>query len=96
MLQNLAELDAHACSALLLPVLHQLPKDATRPYWTCPEAAFSHVVVQIDDDEVWRAFLRVAKCSSVGLRMEMMEPLNYSYLGENTPRSPVSVPVGVP
>ena len=81
-LQNLAKLDEKACSALLLPILAELPKDATGPYWTCPEANFTHVVVQIEDDEVWRAYLQVAKRSSIGLRMEMMNPLNYCYVGK--------------
>jgi hypothetical protein len=80
-LQNLAKLDAKACAALLLPIFAELPKDATGPYWTCPEANFTHVVVQIEDDEVWRAYLQVAKRCSIGLRMEMMNPLNYCYIG---------------
>lgn len=81
-LQNLAKLDEKVCSALLLPILAALPKDATGPYWTCPEAGFTHVVVEIEDIEVWRRYLQVAKRSSIGLRMEMMNPLNYSYIGK--------------
>jgi len=81
-LQNLAKLDEKSCSPLLLPILDQLPKDAKGPYWTCPEANFTHVVVQIEDDKVWRAYLQVAKRSSIGLRMEMMNPLNYCYIGK--------------
>jgi hypothetical protein len=81
-LQHLAKLDSKACSALLFPVLNQLPKDATGPYWTCPEASFTHVVVQIEDDKVWQAYLQVAKRSSIGLRMEMMGPMNYGYIGK--------------
>jgi flagellar motility protein MotE (MotC chaperone) len=79
-LQNLAKMDDKACAVLLLPILHQLPTDATDPYWTCPEARFTHVVVQIEDDDVWKAYLQCAKRSSVGLRMEMMNPMNYTYM----------------
>ena len=81
-LQNLAKLDDKACAVILLPILKQLPKDATGPYWTCPEARFTHVVVQLDDDEVWQTYLQSAKRSSVGLRMEMMNPMNYMYMGQ--------------
>lgn len=80
-LQNLAKLDQQACTALLLPILERFPMDASGPYWTCPEARFTHVVVQTEDDKVWGAFLRLARECSVGLRMEMMNPLNYSYIG---------------
>lgn len=86
-LQNLAKLDQQACSALLLPLLGKLPKDATGPYWTCPEASFAHVIVQIEDDKVWRAYLGAAKRSRIGLRMELMNPMDYSYIGKkNLPR----------
>jgi hypothetical protein len=81
-LQNLATLDAQACSQLLIPLLNVMPKDSTGPYWKGPEAAFTHVVVQIEDDDTWRKYLQVAKRSSVGLRMEMMNPLCYTYIGE--------------
>ena len=81
-LQNLAKLDAHACTGLLLPLLGTLPTDAGGPYWTCPEAHFTHVVMELENDKVWREYLRIARRSSVGLRMEMMNPLNYRYIGK--------------
>jgi hypothetical protein len=80
-LQNLAKLDEVKCSELVLPLLDTFPKDATGPYWTCPEAAFTHVVMQLEDDAVWKKYLQAARRSSVGLRMEMMVPLNYLYIG---------------
>jgi hypothetical protein len=80
-LQSLAKLDQQACSALLLPLLGRIPAEATGPYWTCPEARFTHVIVEIEDDKVWQAYLRAAKRSSIGLRMEMMNPLDYDYMG---------------
>jgi hypothetical protein len=80
-LQNLAKLDGARCAQLLKPILEKLPEDAKGSYWTCPEASFTHVVMQIEDDEIWRTYLRAAKRSSVGLRMEMMNPMNYAYIG---------------
>ena len=71
----LAGFDPKACVALLLPVLRTLPKDATGPYWICPEARLANAVVQLDDGEVWREYLRRARESTVALRMEMMSSL---------------------
>jgi hypothetical protein len=76
-LQNLAEVDDDVCAALLLPVLRTLPRDSAGPYWTCAEANFTHVVIRIEADNVWSEYLRAAKRSSVGLRMEMMSRMDY-------------------
>jgi hypothetical protein len=81
-LQNLAKVDDKACAQLLAPLLDEMPKDSSGPYWTCPEAGFTHVVMQVEDEEVWRKYVRAAKRSSVGLRMEMMNPLCYTHIGE--------------
>jgi hypothetical protein len=81
-LQCLAPLDPKLCSEILLPLIQQLPKDSESPYWTCPEAALTHCVMLLEDDEIWRAYLSAAKRSSVGLRMEMMNPMDYSYIGQ--------------
>jgi hypothetical protein len=81
-LQVLAQLDQAACIVLLRPILAKLTNDSTGPYWTCPEAALSHVIMQIEDDQIWKEWVRVAKRSSVGLRMEMMSPMCYTYIGE--------------
>jgi hypothetical protein len=80
-LQNLAKLDDKKCAEMLAPLLGSLPKDSSGPYWTCPEAAFTHVVMQVENDETWHTYLQAAKRSSVGLRMEMMNPLCYTYIG---------------
>ena len=34
--------------------------------------------MQVETDDIWREYLRAAKRSSVGLRMEMMEPMDYT------------------
>lgn|GEM_PF-2537331 len=81
-LQNLAKLDGQACSGILLPLLRSVPNDSHGPHWTSPEASLTHVVMELEDDAVWREYLRLAKRCSVGLRMEMMNSMDYSYIGE--------------
>lgn len=83
-LQTLATIDAKKCVALLLPTLATLPKDCTGPYWISPEAAFTHVVMELENDDAWRGLLTCAKRSSVGLRMELMEPLNCNSIGKSS------------
>ena len=83
----LADLDGGACATILLPLLEGLARDAAGPYWTSPEAGLAHVVMAVEDDGVWRAYLRAARRSAVGLRLEMMNPMNYAYIeGKNRGR----------
>ena len=72
LIQILAKLDARKSADLLLPILRKLPADSDEPYCRCSEAAFRHIVMELEDDEVWRKFQRAAKRSSIGLRLEMM------------------------
>jgi hypothetical protein len=81
-LQDLAKVDSAEAARLLMPLLERLPQDSSEPYWTCPEAAFVHAVMQIDDDAIWREWHRLARRATVGLRMEMLNPLDYAYIGE--------------
>jgi hypothetical protein len=81
-LQNLAKIDDGACAPLLIPILRELPGDDDGPYWQSPFPHFSHVVMQIEQDDVWREFLRFAKRSSVGQRMELLNPFDYTYIGD--------------
>jgi hypothetical protein len=81
-LQCLAPLDPQECSEILLPIIENLPTDSTGAYWTCPEAALTHCVMLLENDGIWRAYLVAAKRSSVGLRMEMMNPMDYTYIGQ--------------
>jgi hypothetical protein len=80
--QCLAPLDPQKCSEILLPIIQKLPAESVGPYWTCPEAALTHCVMLLDNDNIWRAYLLAAKRSSVGLRMEMMNAMDYSYIGQ--------------
>jgi hypothetical protein len=80
-LQQLAGLDSRKCAELLSTILEKLPADVPGPYWTCPEAALTHVVMRIENDLIWREYLRTARRCSVGLRLEMMNPMCYTYIG---------------
>ncbi len=50
-------------------------------YWRSPEAGMSHLALCTDDAMVWAAFLRAAQRAETGLRMELMNPLRYCYIG---------------
>jgi hypothetical protein len=82
MIQNLARLDSTATAREVLPLIATLPQDVNTPYWTAEEATLTHIVMQLDDTTVWKAFLAKAKTCSIGLRMELMNPMNYSYIGK--------------
>ncbi len=79
-LQNLAKLDGKSCKPLIFPLIKQLPKDVDTPYWTCTEAALTHIIMQIEDDAVWKAYLTKTKSCAIGLRMEIINPMNYLYI----------------
>jgi hypothetical protein len=72
LIQILAKLDTRKAAELVLPVLKKLPPDVDSPYWICPEAALAQVVMELEDNEVWREFWRAAQRSSVGLRLQMI------------------------
>ena len=78
--QALGKIDGASSAKLVLPMILKIPQDVDEPYWTSESARLTHVVMEIDDIEVWKAYLTAAKKASVGLRMEMMNPMNYSYI----------------
>ena len=78
--QALAHVNKDLTAELVLPLVKQLPEDVEEPYWTSEAANLTHVVMHLKDVEVWTTYLQAAKKSSVGLRMEMMNPMNYSYI----------------
>ena len=59
-----------------------MAKDTREALWTSSESLLSHLALKTDDEKVWTAFLGAAKRAEIGLRMELMNPLNYSYVGE--------------
>ena len=81
-LSHLQKLDPQQFITILLATLDSFPKTPTEPYWGCPEAAFAHLVIGTDDARAWKMLEKVAKRSDVGLRMEFMNPMNYTYIGD--------------
>ena len=59
-----------------------MPSDTKVDSWRSPEAGLSHLALGTDDAMVWAAFLRTAQRAETGLRMELMNPLDYSYIGQ--------------
>jgi hypothetical protein len=82
-LDYLQKLDPDQFVTLLLATLEALPRTPTEPYGNCPEANYAHVVLATDDARVWKTFEAVAKRSDVGLRMEFLNPMNYTRLGDD-------------
>jgi hypothetical protein len=81
-LQELQKLDPQQFMTLLLATLEALPRTPTKPYWGCPEAGFAHLVKNTDDPRAWTVLEKVAKRSDVGLRMELMGPMDYRCGGD--------------
>ena len=55
-----------------------MAKETSEAYWTSPEASLSHLALRTDDAKVWAAFLRAAQRAETGLRMELMNTMNYT------------------
>jgi len=87
-LQELKSIDQTQFLEILLRSLEELPRTPKEPYWSCREAALAQLVLLTDDSHAWEVFQQVAKRSDVGLRMELLNPMDCSYLGEQrrTPR----------
>lgn len=79
---ELFKLDAKDAEGRLMAELDRLPSDAEEAYWRCPEARLANLVMKTSSPAVWEAFARAAKRATVGLRLELMNPLNYSYVGD--------------
>jgi hypothetical protein len=83
-LEALTSVDVDQSAKLALTVLANLPTDASGTYMSCPEAEFTRVVMQLPDDRVWWRWLEVARRSSVGLRLQMIQPVMYYRLPKQT------------
>lgn len=79
-LAKLQKLDPRLFMTILLATLDALPKTPTEPYWECPEAAYALLVLETDDPRAWKKLEEVGKRSDVGLRMEFMNWMSYSFL----------------
>lgn len=81
-IQVLAGIDHDAAIEPARSLIKTLPSDTTGEYWTSDVAGANRVVLAVDDDEVWNAFLDKTRKASVGLRLEWMNPFDYSYVGD--------------
>lgn len=82
-IQVLAGINHEAARVPARALVRMLPKDAPGEYWTSEIADVSHVVLAVDDDEVWNTFLTKARQAAVGLRLEWMNPFDYLYVGDH-------------
>jgi hypothetical protein len=81
-LRSLRALDPDAYTRLLVRALDALPHTPTEPYWRAPESAASRLAAETSDPRVWASLLRAARRADVGLRMELLHTLSYSYLAD--------------
>jgi hypothetical protein len=75
-LRELQPFDPQEFMTILLATLEALPGTPAEPYWLSPEAGFAHLVLRTDDPRAWKMLEKVAKRSDVGLRMELMKPMD--------------------
>jgi len=81
-LLKLQNLDPQQFMKILLATLEALPKTPTEPYWKCPEAAYANLVMDTDDPKAWNLLEKVAKRSDVGLRMQFLNSMTYTWIGD--------------
>lgn len=81
-LQHINESDPKVFNRFVLQSLTNMAPTPKGEYWKCPEANLAHLVLMTDSADVWAAFLHAAKRADVGLRMELMQRLNYLYVGD--------------
>ena len=80
-LRCLAGVDEAAFVVILQQLLEAAPVRAPVPVWTSPVAGLGHLVLRTGDPGVWQAFRRAAVRADVVLRMEYMNPFDYTYVG---------------
>jgi hypothetical protein len=81
-LHQLKKLDPQSFVKLSVQTLNTLPRSPKKKYWGSPEAGFAHLVMETDNADVWDALAKAARRCDVGLRMELMEPMCYTYIGD--------------
>jgi hypothetical protein len=81
-LSELKDLDAGRFTSELVRILDALPRTPSEPYWGCREAAFANLVMETADPAAWQALRRAARRADVGLRMQLLEPMGYAYIGQ--------------
>src|SRR5262249_50092505 len=77
-LRELKDLDPKEFVMGLIRTLESLPKTPAQPYGRCPEGSFAELVTETADPGVWVALAKAAKRADVGLRLELMKPMDSS------------------
>lgn len=80
-LRCLAGVDEAAFVVILRQLLEDAPTQAPVSVWTSPAGGLGHLVLLTADEAVWQAFRRAAVRADVVLRMEYMNPFDYTYVG---------------
>lgn len=75
----------------MFSILRKLPKKTVDPVWRSHESGVTHLVMKSTSKEVWAAFTETCKRSHVSLRMELLNPLDYAYVGDQQLRQRVDV-----
>jgi hypothetical protein len=71
-LYQLLELDRTFFLRIVRQTLLSLPRDVPGAYWRCEEAHYARFVTLADDPVLWKQLEQTARCSTVGLRMELL------------------------
>ena len=85
-LRVLQGIDPARADTALVQYLEKLPAKTKGAVRTSPEARVAHLVKKSDSPAVWAALLAAAQRASIGLRMELMRPMHYSYIGDQQRR----------
>jgi len=80
-LLQLKELDKDAFHERLLDSIATMTGKTAGPLWKADEGALANVSMHASDNRVWEELLKLAKKSELGVRMEMLNPMNYSHVG---------------
>jgi hypothetical protein len=68
----LSKLDPKRFADLLIRAIEDFPKDTQEDYWRCDIVAIANMAVHCDDPRVWPLLEKVARRSSLGLKMEIL------------------------
>ena len=77
---KLKNLDHENFVELLVATLQTCSKKPKGPFWKCGESSFANLVAETKDPRAWKALLAMAQRVDVGLRMEFMNPMDYTYI----------------
>lgn len=80
-LQILAHFDPAAAIGPARDLVKNLPQDSRGPFRTSAISSVSHVVLTVDDDEIWQTFFDKSHKAAVEQRLEWMNPFSDTYIG---------------